>query len=220
MSIERVLIQTSGGFVMPTLHARSAAPTRGAVVVIQEIFGLTDHIAEMTTAFADAGYAAFAPGLFERIEPGFHAQHDAVGLEKGRNAVLATPWAQVAADLQAIIDQAPKPTYITGFCWGGTAAWLAAARCTGLSAASSFYGRLIVDLLDDKPKIPIMLHYGARDAAIPMENVERVRAAAPDSPLYIYDAGHGFCRNGSADYDATSSNLAMLRTLDWFARWR
>ena len=65
-----------------------------------------------------------------------------------------------------------------------------------------------------------MLHYGARDPSIPPENVESVRLAAPNSPLYLYDAGHGFCRAGSHDYDAAARELALDRTLNWFARWR
>jgi carboxymethylenebutenolidase len=126
----------------------------------------------------------------------------------------------VASDVQAAIDALPKPVYVTGFCYGGAVAWLAAARCTGLSAASCFYGRPIADLLVEKPKAPVMLHYGASDPGIPMDNYERVRAATPNSPLYLYDAGHGFCRAGSNDFNANARDLAMARTLDWFARWR
>jgi carboxymethylenebutenolidase len=208
------------GFELPALSAQPLGAARGGVVVIQEIFGLTDHIADMCRYFAEAGYAAMAPGLFERIEPGFHAELDITGIEKGRAAVTASSWPQVVSDIQAAVDALPQPCYVAGFCYGGAAAWMAAARCTGLEAASCFYGRLIVDLLDDKPAVPVMLHYGARDPSIPPENVERVGAAAPDSPLYLYDAGHGFCRAGSHDFDAASRDLALSRTLDWFARWR
>ncbi len=213
---------TSGhdGFSLSALSARPAKEPIGGVVVIQEIFGLTDHVAEMTRVFADAGYVTIAPGIFERIERGFHADLDAAGIDKGRNAVTASPWPQVVADVQAAIDALPKPCYVTGFCYGGAVAWMAAARCAGLSAASCFYGRLIADILDASPRTPVMLHYGARDASIPVENVERVRLAAPNSPLYLYDAGHGFCRAGSQDFDQASRDLAISRTLDWFARWR
>jgi carboxymethylenebutenolidase len=204
------------------ITALSVAPRdapKGGVVVIQEIFGLTDHIAEMCGVFADAGYAAIAPGLFDRVETDFQSAHDPDGIKKGIGAVMASPWPQVVSDIQAAIDALPQPVYVTGFCYGGAATWMAAAQCTGLKAASCFYGRLIADLTD-KPRVPVMLHYGARDTSIPPENIERVRLAAPDSPLYLYDAGHGFCRAGSHDYDAASRALAVKRTLDWFARWR
>ena len=105
-------------------------------------------------------------------------------------------------DIQAAIDALPKPCFVTGFCWGGAAAWAAAQRCTHVRAASCFYGRLITNLLDAPPRAPVILHYGARDASIPSEDVERVRAANPNAPIYLYDAGHGFCRKASADYDA------------------
>ena len=214
------LTSAHDGFALPALSARPVSEPIGGVVVVQEIFGLTGHIRESCAVFADAGYAALAPGLFDRIERNFHAEIDSAGIEKGRNAVMATPWPQVMADIQTAIDALPKPCYITGFCYGGAVAWMAAARCADLSAASCFYGRLIADLLDNQPKVPVMLHYGARDQGIPPENVERVRVAAPTSPLYLYDAGHGFCRTGSHDFDAASRDLAIPRTVDWFARWR
>jgi|CXWL01.1.fsa_nt_gi carboxymethylenebutenolidase len=208
------------GFALPALSARPRTEPTGAVVVVQEIFGLTSHVADMCEVFANAGYATLAPGLFERIAPGFHAEVDAEGIEKGRAAVLASPWPQVMSDVQTAIDALPKPCYVTGFCYGAAVAWLAAARCTGLNAASCFYGRLIAELLDDSPSVPVILHFGAHDASIPMDNVERVRAAAPNSPLYLYDSGHGFCRAGSPDFDLAARDLSLSRTLDWFARWR
>lgn len=208
------------GAAIRALVAEPEGAPIGGVVIAQEIFGLTDHIASVCDRFAKAGYKAIAPGLFDRIEPGFIATVDAAGIEKGRNAVMTSPWPQVISDVQAAIDALPSPCYIAGFCYGGAVAWLAAARCTGLSAASCFYGRLIVDMLKDKPRVPAMLHYGARDAGIPPDNVERVRAAYPDLPIHIYDAGHGFCRAGSHDFNEAACELAFSRTMDWFARWR
>jgi carboxymethylenebutenolidase len=205
------------------LNALSVEPNRapiGGVVVIQEIFGLSTHIGEMCGYFAHAGYHVIAPSLFDRIEKGFHAEHDQDGIQKGIVAVMKSPWPQIVSDIQAAIDALPKPVYVTGFCYGGAATWMAAAECSGLSAASCFYGRLIANILDHTPKIPTMLHYGARDTSVPQENVESVRLAAPDSPLYLYDAGHGFCRAGSNDFDAAACDLSLTRTLDWFARWR
>lgn len=205
---------------MPALSFVAAGARMGSAVVIQEIFGVTPHIRAMSALFAGAGYDVLAPALFARIDPTFEAPVDDKGIAKGRAAVAATPWEQVAGDVQAAIDALPKPCFVTGFCWGGSASWAAAARCEGLSAASCFYGRQIADILTPAPRIPVMLHYGARDASIPPENIEAVRAAAPASPLYMYDAGHGFCREGSGDFDAAARDLAMARTLDWFARWR
>jgi carboxymethylenebutenolidase len=207
------------GFAISALRAQAPRETLGGMVVIQEIFGLTDHVADMCSVFAEAGFDAIAPGLFERIEPGFRAGHDESGIAKGRAAISATPWSQAMGDVQAAIDALPQPCFIAGFCYGGAVAWRAAAECTGLSGASCFYGRLIVDMLDLKPQIPIMLHYGARDASIPFSDIERVRVGAPDAQLYLYEnAGHGFCRAGSSDHDPAARELALKRTLDVFTR--
>jgi carboxymethylenebutenolidase len=208
------------GFTLNGHLLRPNVEPIGGVVVIQEIFGVTPHVEEMCAFFADAGYVALAPSLFDRIEPGFQAGYDQAGIQKGVAAVTGSPWPQVASDIQAAVDALPQPAYVTGFCYGGAATWMAAAHCTGLKAAACFYGRLIASLLEHKPAVPVMLHYGAHDASIPPENVESVRLAAPDAPLYLYDAGHGFCRAGSSDFNAPACELALSRTLDWFARWR
>ncbi len=220
MSGAKILKSGIDGFSLPALSFEAGPACIGGVVVIQEIFGLTAHIAEMCAAFVKAGYDVLAPGLFERVEASFHTEMSPEGMQKGLAAVRACSWDQVASDVQAAIDALPKPVYVTGFCYGGAISWLAAGRCTGVSAVSCFYGRLIAGMLDEEPKAPVMLHYGARDHSIPMESVECVRAAAPNSPLYLYDAGHGFCRDGSSDFDAAARDLAMARTIDWFARWR
>ena len=211
---------TAGPAEIGAYRAAARGNARGGVVVLQEIFGVSDHIEDICQRFAGQGYEALAPSLFDRIEPGFQADRSPEGIRKGLAAVKASPWPQVAADIQVAIDALPKPCYVAGFCYGGAATWLAAARCTGVAAAAGFYGRLIVDLLNEMPTAPIMLHYGARDASIPPDNIEHVRAAAPLSPIYLYDAGHGFCREGSSDFDAAARDLSMARTLDWFARWR
>lgn len=220
MADKITLTSKADGFGISAHSARaSSGKAIGGVVVIQEIFGITPHIEQMSAYFADAGYDVIAPSLFDRIESDFQAGHDQDGIQKGIKAVMASPWDQVIGDVQAAIDALPRPCYVTGFCYGGAVSWMAAARCTQVSAVSCFYGRLIADLTNT-PKIPVMLHYGAHDPSIPPENVERVRLAAPDSPLYLYDAGHGFCRAGSHDYNAAAANLALTRTVDWFARWR
>ena len=211
------LRSTHDGFTLGAHHVAAHGPRRGGVVVIQEIFGVTDHVRERCDAFAAAGYEAIAPSIFDRVERGFLAPLDGDGLARGRAAVEASPWPQVAGDVQAAIDALAPPVFVTGFCYGGAVTWLAAARCTGLAAASAFYGRLINQLLDDAPKVPIVLHYGAKDPSIPPAAVDEVRARYPEIPVHLYDAGHGFCRQGSADYHAESCALATERTLAFFA---
>jgi carboxymethylenebutenolidase len=211
------LVSTHDRFRFGAHHVPARGARRGAVVVIQEIFGVSDHVRERCDAFAAAGYDALAPSIFDRIEPGFQAPLDAAGFDKGRAAVTASPWPQVAGDVQAAIAALAPPVFITGFCYGGAVTWLAAARCTGLTAASAFYGRMINALLDDTPRVPIVLHYGSRDPSITPAMIDEVRARHPAVPVHLYDAGHGFCRQGSADHDAASCALATERTLAFFA---
>ena len=205
------------GFALPVWRAPARGPRKGGVVVIQEIFGITDHIRAMCDVYADAGYDAIAPGLYERAAPGFETGHDATGIAEGVKFATTTPMKQVAGDVQTCIDALAGPAFITGFCYGGGVAWMAAGRCTGLAAASGFYGRIINQMLDVAPKIPTILHYGLNDAAIPLDKVDEVGAAYPLVPIYMYAAGHGFCREGSHDFNAAARDLAMQRTLALFA---
>jgi len=186
-------------------------------VLIQEIFGVTDHIRELADGFAEDGYEVIAPAFYDRLERNFQADYSPEAVQKGVKYSTETPWNQVAGDAQAAIDALKPPVFVTGFCWGGAATWLAACRCEGLSAASAFYGRRITELKDEIPRAPIILHFGKTDASIPPERIEEIREAHPDIPVYLYDAGHGFVSDRRADYDPNSARLARLRTLAFFS---
>src|SRR3990167_2546964 len=205
------------GFELGAYHATPGDARRGGLVLIQEIFGVTDHIRELADSFADDGYEVIAPSLYDRLEPGFEADYGQEAIAKGVKYSQATPWDQVAGDLQAAVDALKPPVFITGFCWGGAATWLAACRCTGLSAAPAFYGRRISELKDETPKVPIILHFGKTDASIPPVRIDEIAAAHPDVPIHMYEAGHGFMSDRRADYDADCARLARLRTLALFA---
>jgi len=210
------LVSAFDGFELGAYHVAPDDARHGGLVLIQEIFGVTDHIRELCDGFADDGYEVIAPSFYDRMEPGFAAGYDAESVAKGVQYSSAAPWDQVAGDIQAAVAALKPPVNVTGFCWGGTATWLAACRCTGVAAASSFYGRRIPELLDETPKCPTILHFGKTDASIPPEVVEQIRQAHPDLPVYVYDAGHGFVSERRADYSADSARLARLRTLQLF----
>jgi carboxymethylenebutenolidase len=205
------------GFELATYHARPEDARRGGLLLIQEIFGVTEHIRELADGFAADGYEVIAPSFYDRLERGFAADYSPEAIQKGVRYSQATPWDQVAGDAQAAIDALKPPVFATGYCWGGAATWLAACRCDGLSAAAAFYGRRISELKDETPRCPIILHFGKSDASIPPARVEEIAAAHPDVPIYNYDAGHGFVSDRRADYHADSARLARLRTLAHFA---
>ncbi len=199
-------------------HAQAPDARRGGLVVIQEIFGVTDHIRRVADDFAAEGYETIAPSLFDRLSPGFSVDADAEGVKTGRAYSEATPWDQVAGDLAACIAALTPPVFVVGYCWGGTAAWLAACRCEGVAAASSFYGRRIPELVSETPRCPIILHFGRHDASIPAAVVDSIGETYPDMPIHVYDAGHGFASDRGADYQPDAARLARLRTLQLFAR--
>lgn len=206
------------GFEFDAYHVTPADARRGGLLLVQEIFGISDHIRELCDGYAADGYEVIAPAFYDRLERGFAAAYDQEGVAKGIQYATATPWDQVQGDAQAAIDALAPPVFATGYCWGGAVAWLAACRCDGVAAASCFYGRRINDLLDETPRCPTILHYGKTDHSIPMDKVEEVRARHPDVPVYVYDAGHGFVSDRRADYSEDAAKLSRLRTLQLFAR--
>ena len=206
------------GFEVAAYHAAPRDARRGGLVLIQEIFGVTEHIRELAEGFAEDGYEVIAPSFYDRLEPGFEAGYEAEDRKKGLGYSEATPWDQVQGDLQAAIDALKPPVFVTGFCWGGSAAWLAACRCEGLAAAACFYGRRITELVEETPKVPTILHFGKTDPSIPPERIAQIAERHPDVAVYLYDAGHGFVSDRRADYSADSARLARLRTLAHFSR--
>jgi carboxymethylenebutenolidase len=216
---ERVsLTSKADGFVLGAYHVSPEDARHGGLVLVQEIFGVTEHIRELCDGFAADGYEVIAPAFFDRQERGFAAGYDADGVAKGRAYSEAAPWDQVQGDLQAAIEALKGPVNVVGYCWGGTAAWLAACRSDGVAAASCYYGRRIPELIAETPRCPTILHFGKRDPTIPPEVVEQIRDAFPELPVYVYDAGHGFASDRRADYDPDSARLARLRTLQLFSR--
>ena len=210
------LTNKTDGFTFDAYHVTPPDARRGGLVLIQEIFGVTAGIRELADSFAQDGYEVIAPSTFDRMEPGFDVLRDAEGIAKGRGYAMAQSWDVTMGDLQACIDALKGPVFITGFCYGGTASWLAAARCTGLTAASCFYGGGIAGLVAEQPKIPVILHFGKKDAHITSEAWDKISAAHPDVPLYLYEADHGFFSRDRPDYDPDPANLARLRTLQLF----
>ncbi|HEY1559599.1 MAG TPA: dienelactone hydrolase family protein [Caulobacteraceae bacterium] len=191
---------------------------RGGLIVIQEIFGVTDHIRETAASYAEEGYEVIAASLYDRRAPGFEAAYAAEDVGRARELSEATPWTEVAADLAACVAALEPPVFAVGYCWGGTAAWMAACRVDGVAAASCYYGRRIPEFAGETPKCPVIAHFGRRDASIPEAVVTAIAEANPEIPVFIYDAGHGFNSDRRADFDPDCARLARLRTLQLFAR--
>jgi carboxymethylenebutenolidase len=206
------------GFAFDAYRAQAREARRGGLVILHAIWGVTPHLRALADDYAELGYETLVPSLFDRYRRGF-AERDVDPALMARQTGFAEQarWGAGVLDcVQAAIDALAPPVFALGFCFGGTTAWLAAARCSGLAAVASFYGGQIVDYLAETPPAPTILHLGKRDELIPPADVEAIRAAHPDLPVYMYEAGHAFVApNG---YHEDSARLARLRTLAHFSR--
>jgi carboxymethylenebutenolidase len=210
------LTSKADGFQFEAYHAKPKDARRGGLVMIQEIFGVNQGMRELADGFAEDGYEVLVPQMFDRSERGFETDRSPEGYAKGVAYMQAGNWDLAISDVQACIDALDGPVFMTGYCYGGSLTWLAACRATGLTAASSYYGGAIVNFLNETPKIPIILNFGKTDDHIPSDHWDKITAAHPDVPLYLYDGGHGFFSHDRPDYDPEPARLSRLRTLQLF----
>jgi carboxymethylenebutenolidase len=207
----------SDSFKLGAYRAEPSGTAKGGIVVIQEIFGVNHHIRAVCDRLAGEGYAAVAPALFDRQHPNFECGYSPDEIANARKFVANPDWGAMMKDVQAAIDDAKKsgPTAIIGFCLGGSLAFLAAAKLNGLSAAIGYYGGQIVKNADEKPKVPTQLHFGEKDASIPMSDVEIIKQKrGGDCEIYVYaGAQHGFHCDERGSYDEASSKLAWQRSM-------
>lgn len=218
---DMINLTADDGHQLAAYRARPDGTPRAGLVVIQEIFGVNRHIRAVTDGFANDGYLALAPALFDRVKPGIELGYEADDIAGGREvrAQIAHDDAvkDMAAAVAALKNEGLK-VGVVGYCWGGSLAWNAATRLEGVGAAVGYYGGMIPDMIDEQPKHPVLLHFGELDQSIPLEGVEKVRAAYPDVPLHVYaGAGHGFNCDLRGSYDADSAKLARARTMEFFA---
>ena len=214
-------MKMSDGAEIAVYRAEPTGKRKGGLVLVQEIFGVTDHIRELCDEYAADGYEVLSPALFDREHPGFEAEY--TGNDFDRAVELARtlhPFAQSLADAQTCIDALKDkgPVFITGYCYGGSVAWAMAGQSETLAAASCYYGSLIPTLYADAaPKCATIAHFGRYDAGIPMEGVEALIAKGhPTAQVFVYDANHGFNSDRRKDYHEPSAALARQRTLGLF----
>lgn len=227
-----------GGFKMPAYRAAPAGKTRAPVVlVISEIFGVHEHIADVANRFARAGYFAIAPELF--VRQGDAASYGEIG-KLIAEVISKVPDAQVMGDLDATVAWAraegadTSKTGITGFCWGGRITWLYSAHNPAVKAGVAWYGRLVGQAgaltpthpVDVAGKLagPVLGLYGGQDTGIPLDSVEKMKAAlaagsaaAKKSEFVIYpDAPHAFHADYRPSYRKDAAEDGWRRALAWF----
>ena len=219
-------LTSADGFTFSAYVAKPEGTPRGAIVVLQEIFGVNSHIRAVADRFAAQGYLAVAPATFERVKTGVELGYTADDMSAGmalKSAVEALPDTEVLQDIQAAIDHAAKlgggKVGIIGFCWGGLLAWRSACLLKGLSAAVPYYGGGITSQTEiaRQPQCPVMAHFGDRDHWIPMEGIEAFKQAHPDVAVHVYSADHGFNCDQRGSHDEAAATLARERTLAFLA---
>jgi carboxymethylenebutenolidase len=200
------------------LAAPPPGPARGALVILQEIFGVNSHIRAVTDGFAAEGYVTIAPSLFDRAKRGVSLGYTPEDVQQGRGYVLQIPMEKILLDINSCINvvRHAGPVAAVGYCWGGTLAHLAACELP-VAAAVAYYGSRIVENLDKHTHAPVQYHFGERDKSIPPEAIARIRAADPAGEFHVYPADHGFNCDQRAAFDAPSAKLARERTLQFLA---
>jgi carboxymethylenebutenolidase len=213
-----IFMTMSDGKAIGVYRVEAQGKRRGGLVLIQEIFGVTDHIKAVCDSYAAEGYEVLAPSLFDREAPGFVAGYTPEEMQKGAALAYGAPLEQRVADAQVCIEALKAPVFITGYCFGGSVVWAAACRCQGLAAASSYYGKLVPEMADETPKCPTICHFGKKDAGIPLDGVQKFAAKHPEVAVYLYDAGHGFNSDRPTHHNAAAAKLARERTLGLFRK--
>jgi len=214
---EFVTLKTADGLEIGAYVARPEGEPVAGLVVVQEIFGVNAHIRSVADGYARQGYLAVAPAMFDRFEKGVELGYDEAGWQAARafipklNPVVSLN--DVAAAIEYAKSETGKKVGIVGYCFGGTMAWLAATRLE-VSAAVGYYGGYIGNFASEKPKAPVMLHFGKLDEHIPQSVADAVHAANPEVEIYWYDAGHAFNRDADPKaYVAEAAELALERSL-------
>ena len=222
---EFVKLTAEDGVELGAYVARPDDAAKGAVVVVQEIFGINAHIRSVADKFAAEGYAAIAPALFDRIEPGIELSYSPDDMKKAFSLYPQLDPAKSLLDIAAAYHEIAKEEHkgiaVVGFCYGGLMSWLSATRGEAVkmqpSCTVGYYAGGIGKFATEEPSCPVMLHFGADDSHIGSDQIEAVRAAHPEVEIFVYEgAVHAFNRDPDPNsYNPAAAKLAWERTLEF-----
>jgi carboxymethylenebutenolidase len=220
--VTKIKLKASDGHELRAYFAESVAPARGSIVLIQEIFGVNSHIRSVADDYASQGFRIIAPALFDRVQPDLELSYNPDDARRGLQAIQQIGLEAALKDVAASIDHARLhwahlKVGVLGFCLGGSLAWLSATRLDP-AAAVCYYGGQIAKNAAETPRCPVMMHFGAKDPHIGPDEIEKIRQAHPEIPLFVYDAGHGFNCDQRKDFEPVSASMARQRTLEFFSK--
>jgi carboxymethylenebutenolidase len=218
---QTIELEAKDGFLVSAYEAAPhAMHHRGGLVIVQEIFGVNEHIRRVADGYADDGYYVVAPAIFDRDGPGIELDYGQDGIAAGRASVEKIGMEAMLLDIDAARAAAASAgkVGIAGYCLGGSLAWLAATRLHGFAAASCFYGGRIAAAAGEKPHCPVQMHFGDKDQSIPLADVEKIRENVPPRlvEIFVYPAGHAFNRDVGASWEPNSAKLARERSVKLF----
>lgn len=208
-----IRLKAADGHELDAYVAEPKGKAKGGIVVVQEIFGVSDHIKRVADQYAAQGYKAVAPAMFDRIERGITLPYSEI--QQGLAYMRQLAWPNTLADVEAAAKEARTAgsAAVVGFCWGGTVAHVAASDLD-VDAAVSYYGGGVAKMLDKQPRCPILYHFGDQDHSIPLPDIENIRKAYPGSVVHVYPgAQHGFNCDERASYSAADARLAFERSI-------
>ncbi|HZY17002.1 MAG TPA: dienelactone hydrolase family protein [Ramlibacter sp.] len=218
-------LKADDGLAFPAYVAQPSGQAKGAVVVLQEIFGVNSHIRAVADGYAREGFLAVAPSTFHRVKPGVELGYKEEDMSAGfalKTAVEALPAPGVMQDIQAAIRHAARggKVGIVGYCWGGLLSWRSACTLDGLSAAVTYYGGGMTtpDEAARHPKVPVLSHFGDQDHWIPLDSVEAFRKSHPEVEVHVYQANHGFNCDQRGSWNEPSAKQARERSLAFFQK--
>jgi carboxymethylenebutenolidase len=185
---------------------------KGGIVILQEIFGVTDQLKGVANRYASLGYEVAIPALFDRKEPGAVIPFDQG--PRGRDLMLASDLTETMTDIQAAVDLLKSNggnVAVIGFCWGGGLA-IRSAQKLDIAGAVSFYGTRLPQYLDSPLKAPVLGHFGVHDDHVPPEMLDQAKAYLPELEVHMYEAGHAFANDARPSYVPESAAAAHERT--------
>jgi carboxymethylenebutenolidase len=218
---QMITLKAEDGHSFGAYRATPAGKPQAGIVVIQEIFGVNSHIKKVTDGFAADGYVALAPAIFDRAERGFESGYAPEDIDRGRAIRGKIDIMDMIKDIRAAVASLKGEglkVCVVGYCLGGTLAWLAATRIDGVACSVSYYGGGVAETASEKPRCPVLFHFGETDQSIPPDHHAKIRAAHPEIPMHIYPAGHGFNCDARGSYDAPSATLARTRTMEFLVK--
>lgn len=217
----KLILKAADGHQLGAYRADAAGTPKGRIVVIQEIFGVNHHIRAVCDRLAAAGYTCLAPQIFDRMNRDFESGYSQAEIDHAMGYIGKLDWTKVMVDIEAAINalKSEGPVAVMGFCLGGTLSFLSATKFNGLAGAVCYYGGAIAKYADNKPRCPVLMHFGERDGHIPMTDVNLIRQKQPQAEIHVYGgAGHGFNCDERGSFEPQSQQIAWDRSLKFLSK--